>query len=419
MATVAEWTRDLDERALYEDFVGLFGLFLPQVTAWQSGEPGRALGSIVSRFFARKFNAAALPALRARWLEFASGDWLTLEAWTTYGTLRKAAAFAGGSLTVVNTAGGNYPLQAGQVRVRNASGKTFTNVTGGTLPPWSGSGPFPTLPNVQFRADEPGTASNTPVGGIAAVPVAAPLGVEVLTNTTEWLGQDRQDDESLRRDARAAPSQASVGGPRLAYEFVARRTRRPDGTEPGRLLVEKETDVAVNVTRVAVRTLGGALLEVWLASPSGPAEGNAATAGTDVYLVNRAIQQLVVPEGFGVTVAAAPAISPTFILVLEVDAKANVTQAQATATAQASLQAWTRTLPIGGRKLSFEVSGGGRYVQVDEVRRFAALAVDADGRFTTAPGVTRVNVFAGEDTPILYNQVATPTYIVSAVLVSQ
>ncbi len=425
MSSVDEYTKPLEEQSLYDAFLDLARDFLPTVTAWQPGEPLRAVGELASRWFSTTWNTHALPSLRARWLDFATGDWLRIEAWTTYDTLQKSATLAGDTLTIENRAGGSYTggsaIVAGQITVQNASGKKFTNVSGGNLSAWSGTGPYPTLADVQFRAVEPGTSSNTPVSGIVTTPVAAPLGVYVQTNTTEWVGQDRQSDASLREEARLAPGLRSVTSPRDAYLYVARRTRRHGGIEPTRLLVEEDTDVAVNVSRVKVHPLGGAALEVWLASPEGAAEGDDSTEGTDVFLVNVAIQQLVTPQGFAVSVDASPELAVAYSLELRLDAAANVSVATAIATAQAALQAWQRVLPIGGRVRA----GGTRWVLIDEVRRFAGTQYTAatetePERWTPAPGLIEVAVLGGgTDAAIAYNQNAVGTYTITAVLVSQ
>lgn len=424
MSTVDEYTKELAPTDLYNSFLDLVRDFLPSITAWQPGEPLRAIGSLMSRWTAATWNASVRPALRARWLDFASGDWLIIEAWTTYNTLIKSATFAGGPLTLENRGGGSYTggsaIAAGQVSVQNAAGLRFVNITGGNLSAWPGSGPFPTLVGVQFRAVLTGTGSNTAVGGIATTPLDAPLGVFVQTNTTEWLGQDKQTAESLREEARQSPGLGSVTSPRDAYKYVALRTRRPGGVDLTRLLVTEEMDVAVNVNRVHVQNFGAASCAVWLASSSGSAEGDVNTLDSDVFLVHAALQLLVVPQGFAVEVAASPELAGAYTLELRLDAAAGVSVAQAIATSQASLQAWQRQHPIGGRTLG----GPTRYVLLDEVRRYAGLAytpaTDTEPeRWTAAPGVIQVNVPAGADMTILEHQNFVGTYTISAVLVSQ
>lgn len=229
------------------------------------------------------------------------------------------------------------------------------------------------------------------------------------TNTTEIVGQDREDKAALLSRATAAPSGASVAGPRRAYEYVATSTRRPEGVEPERLLVSKDDDIAVAVNRVAVENLGGAAINVWLADPSGPAQGTTSLVDSDVYLVARALQELVVPEGFTAAVAAAVAISPAYTLQILLDPAAKVTPAAAVARAQASLQAWQRTFPIGGRSVL-----GGRYLLLDEVRRVAAWELQADGSFRPAPGVASVGVLVGADVAMGAFNVLVGTYSISA-----
>lgn len=411
MATLPEYLADLDPFELYQDCLDFARDSLATITAWQPGEPARGLFDVVSQAFASAWNAQVLPAIAARFWDTApDDDALTVDVWASTGTLRKGSTFAQVRLVVENQGGGVYtPLQPGQIRVKNANNKTFTNVDSGTLAAWPGVGPYPTV-TLSFRADEPGSGSNTAVGGIDPTPVTAPgAGIVVQTNTTEAVGQDREDKAALIARATAAPSAASVAGPRRAYEHIATSTRRPGGIEPERLLVTEEGDVAVAVNRVALENLGGGLLNVWLADPSGPAQGTTAIVDSDVWLVNRALQELVVPSGIVATVSPAVALSPAYSFEIVLDPASKVTPADAVARAQASVQAWQRTFPVGGRAVL-----AGRYVLLDEVRRQVGLELQEDGSYRPAPGIAGVATFAGSDQAMAANEVLVGTYTIIA-----
>lgn len=411
MSALPEYLANLDPFELYQDCLDFAQDSLSTITAWQPGEPARGLFDVVSRAFASVWNAQALPAIRARfWDSAPDDDALTVDVWTSTGTLRKSSTFASVRLVVVNQGGGVYtPIQPGQIRVRNGNNKTFTNVDAGNLAAWSGSGPYPTVP-LTFRADEPGSSSNTAVSGIDTNPVTAPgAGVAVQTNAVEAIGQDREAKAALLERARAAPSVASVAGPRRAYEMVITSTRRPNGVEPERMLVSQETDVAVPVNRVAIENLGGGVINVWLADPSGPAQGSSALVDSDVWLVARALRELVIPDGLAATIAPAVALAPSYSLELVLDPASKVSPADAVARAQASLQAWQRTFPIGGRAILLS-----RYVTLDEVRRQAALELQDDGTYRPAPGIASVAVITGADVTMGANNVLVGSYTITA-----
>lgn len=410
MATLPEYLADLDPFDLYQDALDLARDALSTITAWQPAEPARGLFDVVSRAFAAVWNGQALPAIRARfWDDAPDDDLLTIDVWTSTGALRKSSTFASVRLVVENRGGGVYsPIQAGAIRVRNSANKTFTNVDTGNLAAWPGAGPYPTV-TLTFRADEPGSGSNTAVGGIDTAPVTAPgANVVVQTNATEAIGQDREDKAALLTRARVAPSAASAAGPRRAYEYVATSTRRPGGVDPDRLLVTLETDIATAVNRVHVENLGGGSCNVWLADPTGPAQGTIGVVDSDVWLVNRALQELVVPTGITATVAPAVAISPAYTFTLILDPASKVAPADAVARSQASIQAWQRAFPIGGRAVNLS-----RYATLDEVRRQAALELQADGSYRLAPGVVQVQA-TGADVEMAENEVLVGTYTIEA-----
>lgn len=379
-------------------------------TAWGVTEPIGGLVSVLARWTAPLWNGNVLPFLRAYFLDHASGDILTLVAWSIYRVHRKEAAFASGPpIKVENRAGGFWEINPGDIRFE-VNGKTYTNVDGDTLPAWAGTGEYPFV-ELRFVADEAGTDSDLNLADVPETPLLAPgAGIFLLAGEGMLLGQDEESDPDLRERCRLSTGPLSPAGPRAAYQYVALSTRRPAADEAvtiDRLLVGQDGDIAVNVNRALVRNLGGGVIDVRLASPSGLASGDVSTAGTDVYLVNQAIQLLCVPMGLTANVASADEHPLTISLQLDVLRDSNVTAAAATAAAEKAVNEFFRTFPIGGRKLP---SGPERLVVMHEVRAIAKAAL---------PGIYRVRSSPEEDMVIDITDVVVPTVTATATLVDQ
>lgn len=382
-------------------------------TAWGVTEPIGGLVSVFGRWAASLWNGNVLPFLRAYFLDHASGDLLTLVAWSLYRVHKKEATFATGpAITVENRAGGMWEILPGQIRFE-VNGRTYTNTTGGSLPAWNGVSAYPVV-KLQFTADESGTDSDLDLADVPEYPEAPLLapgaGIYLVAGEGMLLGQDEESEDDLRERCRLSTGPLSPAGPRAAYQYVALSTRRPAADEAvtiDRLLVSQDGDIAVNVNRALVRNLGGGVIDVRLASPSGLASGDVSTAGTDVYLVNQAIQLLCVPMGLTANVASADEHPLTIRLQLDVLRDSNVTAAAATAAAEKAVNEFFRTFPIGGRKLP---SGPERLVIMHEVRAIAKAA---------SPGIYRVTSDPSSDQEIDVTDVVVATVTATATLVDQ
>ncbi|WP_434042235.1 MULTISPECIES: baseplate J/gp47 family protein [Sorangium] len=404
---------DLTPEEIFDDLLAIAKALGLSTTAWQPGEPIRGVMSVFSRWTAPLWNGQVLPALRALFLDKASGDWLTLGAWAFYKVYRKEATFASGpAITVENQEGGFWEINPGDIRFEVA-GKTYTNIDGGTLAAWTGTGAFPVV-NLHFVADEAGTDSDLDLADVPVypdVPLLAPgAGIYLRAGEGMLLGQDEEEDDDLKERCRLSTGPLSPAGPRAAYQYVALSTRRPAADEAvtiERLLVSQAGDIGVNVNRALVRNLGGGVIDVRLASPSGAASGDVATAGTDVYLVNQAIQLLVVPMGLTANVASADEDPLAITLELDVLRESNVTAAAAKAAAEKAVNDFFRRFPIGGRKVA---ESSVRFVVMHEVRAIAKAA---------SPGIYRVRSTPDDDHSILVTDVVVPSVTATATLVEQ
>lgn len=411
MLPLAELLQPLTREAVYRALLSFAAELGLTTTAWQDGEPPKALLVIFSQWIAATYNVAILPIVRALFLDFAEGTLLKIVALTLYGVQWKAATFATGKVTLENRGLVPHTFQPDDVAIKNTAGKVFRNKTGGFLAAWSGSGDYPTL-ELDFEAVESGSESTTGASGLVAEPAQAPPDVFVVPNISPLIGQDEESPEALRRRCRLRAGLFSPGGPRAAYEYVALSTRIPDGSEASRptleerLLVSRETDVATAVTRVRVLSTAGEV-DVYLASASGAAVGDETTEGTDVFLVNQAIQLLCVPHGITARVYAATEVSVTRTLEVLVLREANATAEEVKASVEAAVAKWFAELPIGGRRA---VAGGDGYVLMGELEGVAKAAHPAAYLVTASPGT---------DVTLAPGAVGVPAITVNVTLVTQ
>ena len=399
--------RDLTREEIRDDLIQLAQDAGLDITTWEPGEPIWALIDVFSNWIARVWNMLVVPALRSRFLEYATGKWLDILAWTAYNRIRLQKTTASGSLVVENRGPTFVSITPGTIRVKNTDNKTFRNVTGGTIAAFTGGGTYPTTSSpLVFVADEAGTESSTPIGGIITTPIMSPAaGVRVQTNTAAWIGTDLETDPLLKERCNTATAPLSPAGPIAAYLAVA---RDPKGTLERAELPTEGYPETVAITRANVIELNGSLVHVYLASSSGPAAGSDISAGTDIFFANSVIQLLVVPAGVTALVAPALALPIDYgTITLYVRRASRVTEAEAVAAATSSFAEFFSTLPIGG--VSKTPNGQG-YVFADHVK--AVLQAGA-GVFTVT-----LQHFNATDITIEKYEVAVPTYtLIQAIIV--
>lgn len=196
-------------------------------TAWQAGEAPLSILEIIAKALAKIWNDAALPILCAPFLDYVTREILTLVAAAIYGTFRYDATFASGPGTIENSSSDIFSFVAGDIRLRK-NNKTYRNTSSGTLDPWDGISAKPIV-TLTFAAEEVG-ASSALVPDLTPIEViSGQIGISVTANSA-WVGQDQERDDDLRTRARSAQAAASPNGPKLAYDFVLRSTKRTDGT---------------------------------------------------------------------------------------------------------------------------------------------------------------------------------------------
>lgn len=290
--------------------------------SWPKGGVARTIIRVLAIVFAG-FSSLLADGVRAGFLDYATGAWLTMLAQYVYGVTRIDAVFATGKVTFVNTGGGSYTKVAREVRVSNpTTKKTYVNQAGFTL------GPGATL-TVDVIAEEQGSASSSAPGTVTNIDTTM-LGVTV-SNAAAIVGSDAELDPALVIRCRLSLGARSVYGPRSAYSFWGLSAPRNDGT-------------IVDVNRVTVSTQSSTgTVSAYIASPSG-----SPTVG-DVAYVQAAFEQYAQPlcvtaVAVGATAVALPLSGVTIWARKEYGAAA----ADIVAAATAALTDLAKTYPIGG-----------------------------------------------------------------------
>ncbi len=417
--SVAQLTQPLVKSTVLADVYTLLGRAFGSPLELDPGSPvAGILDAVVGWAVDDIWNPLVVPALQAPFLDFATGDWLSLIAALVYNRPRILAQSGTQLVTFENrSTGGSVSQAAGTVRIKavtgNAVGKTFTTTTALAIAAWTGSGAYPTG-TATVSADIAGTASNALAADIGTFAtgtplVAGPVGCYVQSVAGSILGTDQETDPDLVVRCRLAVSEASDMGPRAEYQSIA---LDPVGAFTRRNLIPPTTwGVAQpSISRVTVIEAGSGIVNVYLASPSGGAAGSMSDVNSDVGKAYVAILMFVVPPGITCNVFAAVGhtVNPGSI-VITLNAASNITSVSAVATATAGLIAFFENLQIGGSRLT---TGGTGYV-------FEAAVSQA----CWGPGVVDVSVAGlNDDSPfaLAANEVATlGAYTITANVVSQ
>lgn len=376
---VSDLTKPLVKQDVLADLYTLGGLFGLTVPAMQPGEPiPTVLVKVVEWFVDLLWNPLVVPALQAPFLDWATGDWLTLIAALVYGRPRLQATAGTGVVVIENRSqvSGTVTIPVGSIRVKNtgsgiaaSAGATYTNTTAATVLQWSGSGLYPVAsPPLVFEADVVGTGSTALGGDIAVfpiVPTTSPsVGLYAQATTPIIIGSDIETDADLVVRCRAAVGSLTSNGSLAAYEDAA---LDPVGAFSRRGLVvpPKFSTTPAAIARIRAQDTGNATVHVALASNSGPAGGIASDPTTDVGAAAVAIAMFAVPIGITATVEAALALNANLgMITLSVTAESLVTKEEAIATATTALNAFISKLPIGGNRT---VAGAGGFLYLNKL----------------------------------------------------
>lgn len=297
------------------------------VTAWEDVSVAREI-IWINAANVSLFTNATSAAAGAGLLDYAKKDWLTLTAAQVYDTDRIENGYATGLVRLTNSSATPYTYLPGEVRIQNVSadGATYTSTTGGTL------SAFGTLV-LSFSADAPGTASNLTGTDVLAMVTSSP-GVDPSW-VADLIGTDEESDSALVIRSRLSVASVTPNGPANAYDYLARSTKRPDGT-------------AIGVTRTKTVS-SNAHVAVYVADADG------SVISSDVALIQSAVNSRVVPTGITATVQSASNLAISIAMSVVRNPAAVRSSAEIQAAITSAIAQYFSTIPVGGDdSLSFQ-----------------------------------------------------------------
>jgi len=352
MATIADLTKSLtyaEAKAKIYAAVEANGV---DVASWSDGAPIRAVVAGCSAMLSG-FSVLTTSLFNSGFLSSAGTGYLEVLAEDVYNTTAQVAQSGTGDLTLDNSAGGgSYALDPGDLTLRDpATGKEYTNTALITLLPAG------TVTGVPAIAVEAGSASSAGVGDVTEIVSPTMPGVTV-TNTTAFIGLDAESPEPLRKRARANLGASSPNGPSDAFDAVAKRAKRVDGT----------TLIGVTRTRGFPDNATG-LINFFVGGATAGITGNVGDTATDLGKVDDDIQREA--TALCVTVTTASAVAFPVDVVIEVwmwddlDLTDAALRAQATANLTRLIQEET---PIGGIEVDGDIGKIFRDALIGEVK---------------------------------------------------
>lgn len=342
---ITPMTSDQVKKSIYT-VIGKVGV---DVTIWKPGAVVRTIIAAVAIILAALTTLISLIATSG-FLSLASGVWLTLVARYVFGVERNLATFGTGTLTLTNTGGGMYTLNAGAYTVVNLdTGKTYHNVAGFTL------NPNATL-TINIIADEVGAASTSGVGNITGQ--ANALNGVLVSNPTAVVGTDDELDPDLQLRCLDKLGSFSPNGPSDAYAFVARSALRPDGS-------------SIGVNRVIVTNDGFGNVFVTLATASGPVPGDQNDPTTDLGMIRLAMLQKATPLCVVPYALSATPVQQALTFTAYAYNTQGLTSALLLTAVTAALAQLFATLPLGGHVLT----AGPGFIFLEEFKAAMTAAV--------------------------------------------
>jgi phage-related baseplate assembly protein len=145
---------------------------------------------------------------------------------------------------------------------------------------------------------------------------------------TDMLGQDDELDPALRQRCRDALGRASPNGPAAAYDYFAKSTLRPDGTNVG-------------VTRTRRIESNGTVR-------SYVADADGVIVSGDVAYIQSTVDLNCVPTGFTAIVESAATLAVPLEISLTRAPGTTDEQAEVAARVTAAIAEYFSTIPVGG-----------------------------------------------------------------------
>lgn len=240
------------DQVLADLLLRLAAVGFPTMSWHATSVPYRLLRAFAGTY--ASFTELLVAVTKGGLLQYSSGAWLTLLAYSVYGLTRNAARFTEGTLTISDLAGvGPVSIEAGQLRFATASGKRYSNKAAFEIPLNS---------SVDFavKAEIAGASMNVAPGEIVVMLTPLP-GVGTATSfnpSPTWItiqGSDEESDPLLRQRCQDQWATLGYGQNDQWWRYYARNA----------------PNYGSEVTRVKVTAgAGDGTIEIVMAGPSGP-----------------------------------------------------------------------------------------------------------------------------------------------------
>ena len=297
-------------------------------TSWRTGDPTRSLFWVVSELF-ESLESVSAGFIRAGFLEWATGKWLRILARQVYGYDPDDATYGACTCLLTNAGGGVFDFEAGDLVARSSeNGKTYRNTTAGTLDSLG------TL-ELQFAADEAGSASNAAIGEIDEL-VTTYLGV-TIENTTACIGRDDEPEASIKANCKGKIAALSPNGPAEAYTYVALNEALTGDSETTRARAFADSDTN-DVLLVLAGDAGG-------------------VSGTAVTAVEAACLTWCTPSTTTLTTQSADEVSFDVDYEIWIYESVNLTEDEIKAAIEDAIVAEVGRRPIGGDRKAGDTAG--------------------------------------------------------------
>ncbi len=287
------------------------------VDAWQDESAARSYLELAAHLGAQQSEPVALMAKMA-FLQSAVADYLDALVQSHYDEARNSAVAAVLSVRMVNAGAVAYPVTAGAVILQSSTGRTFSNILGGTI---VANG----TTTLSFVAEVAGAAGNVPAQTLQIVTPLAGVSA-IFDGLLVFAGSDAEGDPAFRERAR---------------------------TKWATLRTEKIAAGILNLVRSAAPAVHGVSIDD--ENPRGPgtldvylAAENATAGVSDVAAVQTALDGALFGTGTD-EVAGLAIAAPTIDLDLEatVYVRGLTPEAAQTALLEA-IDAFLLTVPVGG-----------------------------------------------------------------------
>lgn len=341
------------------------------VSSWEPDGVANNLVEVISQMFAVQ-SEIAYPMAAGGFLDSAAAlktvdgsddqTWLALLAWNVYGVLPLEPSVATGPVTIANTTSVPAIFGAGDLRLANAQGYTYTSTTAATVPAHGSAVAI-------VQADQPGSTGSALVGELQLV---APIAGIAASNTTELVAQDGESNASLAARCRERLATLSPNGAAGAYEYFLRAADDGSGS--------------LGVTRVRVMpSAGTGEVECYVQNDA----GNLTGASPQIPAALAYILANCVPDAVTATVLPAPVVP----VVVTAQYTRRTSAAIPASAFEQALRTYYLSLPIGG------LAGPGDPVTVLPLSGIVAA-------LQAVPGVAGIKVLAPvADVPLLVGSV--------------